>query len=132
MQSFIRHFNQYILVDPCRGNATFPAGFDRGLAIDLESYDTEFDTTGILEFDTNGILETRFHENYNIFISHPDKHKCNWKIVSTINVTYAPIQINWARNIASNYLYPRPTKLEGGYTGFTLSVCLSVRLSVCL
>ena len=29
------------------------------------------------------------------------------------------------------YLYPRPTKLEGGYTGFTLSVCPSVRLSVC-
>ena len=24
-------------------------------------------------------------------------------------------------------LYPRPTKLEGGYTGFTLSVCPSVR-----
>ena len=24
------------------------------------------------------------------------------------------------------YLYPRPTKLEGGYTGFTLSVCPSV------
>ena len=29
-------------------------------------------------------------------------------------------------------LYPRPTKLEGGYTGFTLSVRLSVCLSVCL
>ena len=29
------------------------------------------------------------------------------------------------------YLYPRPTKLEGGYTGFTLSVCPSVRPSVC-
>ena len=32
-------------------------------------------------------------------------------------------------------LYPRPTKLEGRYTGFTLSVrlsvCLSVRLSIC-
>ena len=32
------------------------------------------------------------------------------------------------------FLYPRPTKLEGGYTGFTLSVrlsvCPSVRLSV--
>ena len=32
----------------------------------------------------------------------------------------------------SSYLYPRPTKLEGGYTGFTLSVCPSVRPSVCL
>ena len=33
------------------------------------------------------------------------------------------------------FLYPRPTKLEGGYTGFTLSVrlsvCPSVRPSVC-
>ena len=28
------------------------------------------------------------------------------------------------------YLYPRPTKLEGGYTGFPLSVRLSVRPSV--
>ena len=38
--------------------ATFPAGSDRRLAIDLESYDAEFDTTVI--------LETEFHEN-NIF-----------------------------------------------------------------
>ena len=29
------------------------------------------------------------------------------------------------------FLYPRPTKLEGGYTGFTLSVRLSVCPSVC-
>ena len=41
--------------------ATFPAGFDRGLTIDLESYDAKFDTTVI--------LETEFHENNNIFIS---------------------------------------------------------------
>ena len=75
--------------------ATFPAGFDWGLAIHLENYDAEFDTTVI--------LETGFHDNSNIFISHPDKHKCNWKIVSRMNVTYAPIQINWARNKASNY-----------------------------
>ena len=31
---------------------------------------------------------------------------------------------------SEEYLYPRPTKLEGGYTGFTLSVRLSVRPSV--
>ena len=86
-QSFISHFNQYSLVDPSWDN--------RELAIDLERYGAEFDTTVI--------LETEFHENNNISISHPDKHKRNWKIVSTINVTYAPIQINWARNIASNY-----------------------------
>ena len=28
------------------------------------------------------------------------------------------------------FLYPRPTKLEGGYTGFTLSVRPSVRPSI--
>ena len=55
-----------------------------------DRYDTEFDTTVI--------LETEFYENNDIFISHPDQHKCNWKIVSTINVTYAPIQINRGRN----------------------------------
>ena len=37
------------------------------------------------------------------FISHPDKHKHNSKIVSKTNVTYAPIKIDWAMNIASNY-----------------------------
>ena len=86
MQNFISHFNQY-MVDPSWGK--FPAWFDRGLAIDLESYDAQFNTAVI--------FENEFLEN-NIFISHPDKHKCNWKIVST-NVTYAPIQINRARNI---------------------------------
>ena len=59
--------------------AIFPAGFDRGSAIDLKSYDAEFNTTVS--------LETEFHENKTIFISHPDKHKRNWKVVSTINVT---------------------------------------------
>ena len=32
--------------------------------------------------------------------------------------------------VFQSLLYPRPTKLEGGYTGFTLSVRLSVRPSV--
>ena len=93
IQSFISHFNQYSLVDPSWGN--IPSWVWQGLAIDLESCGAEFDTTVI--------LETEFHENNNISISHPDKHKRNWKIVSTINVTYAPKQINWARNIVSNY-----------------------------
>ena len=43
--------------------ATFPAGFDRGLAIDLKSYDAEFDTTVIFEIE--------FHENNNIFYFPP-------------------------------------------------------------
>ena len=38
---------------------------------------------------------------------------------------------SWISWLNTQYLYPRPTKLEGGYTGFTLSVCPSVRLSVC-
>ena len=49
------------------------------------------------------MLETEFHENNNIFISHSDKHKRNWKICSTISVTYAPMQNDRARNVASNY-----------------------------
>ena len=93
IQSFISHFNQYSLGDPTWGN--IPSWVWQGVAIDLESYDAEFDITVILETD--------FHENNNIFISHPDKHKRNWKIVSTINIIYAPIQINWARNKTSNY-----------------------------
>ena len=39
---------------------------------------------------------------------------------------------NLYENVDYDLLYPRPTKLEGGYTGFTLSVCPSVRPSVCL
>ena len=54
IQGVISHINQYSLV-----------------AIDLESYDAEFDTTVI--------LETEFHENNNIFNSHQDKRKRNWK-----------------------------------------------------
>ena len=40
------------------------------------------------------------------------------------------IQFPCLIHLAILLLYPRPTKLEGGYTGFTLSVCPSVRLSV--
>ena len=78
---------------PISFQAEYPPGVWRGVSHWL--YGAEFDTTAI--------LETEFHENNSIFISYPDKHKHNWKIVSTMNVTYAPIQINWARNIASNY-----------------------------
>ena len=43
-----------------------------------------------------------------------------------------PVTSGFASQRASSLLlYPRPTKLEGGYTGFTLSVRPSVRLSVC-
>ena len=89
----ISHFNQYSLVDPSCGN--IPSWVWQGVSHWFRKLRREFDTTVI--------LETEFHENNNSSISHPDKHKRNWKIVSTINVTYAPIQINWARNIASNY-----------------------------
>ena len=104
MQSFISHFNQYSLGDPLW--ATFPAGIDRGQYTCLygvlqgvnhwlKSYDAEFDTTVILEIE--------FHENNTIIISHPNKHKRNWKIISTINVATAPIKVNWATNIAYSY-----------------------------
>ena len=110
IQSVISHFNQYSLVDPSWGNipswvwqegwggvggggwvgvgwgvggGVGVGGWGGGVAIDLQSSDAEFDTT------VN--LETEFHEINNIFISHPDKHTRNWKIVSTINVTYALI-----------------------------------------
>ena len=44
----------------------------------------------------------------------------NWKPCDRVNISVKePIQ--------NGFLYPRPTKLEGGYTGFTLSV----RPSVC-
>ena len=45
-----------------------------------------------------------------------------------------PLRAKFFRGNINIYLYPHPTKLEGGYTGFTLSVCpvrLSVRPSVC-
>ena len=93
IQSFISHFNQYGLVDPSWGN--IPSWVWQG---------------GSHWFGKlwrrvwhHRHLETGFHEHNNICMSHPDKHKRNWKIVSTINATYAPIQINWAGNTASNY-----------------------------
>ena len=92
MQSLISHFNQYNLVDPSWGNIS-------SWVWQRVSHWFNYDAA----VDTNVILEIEFHENDNIFISNPDKHKRNWKIVSTINVTYEPIQINWARNKASNY-----------------------------
>ena len=43
----------------------------------------------------------------------------------------AAIKIIAIKQKQMGLLYPRPTKLEGGYTGFTLSVRLSVCPSVC-
>ena len=57
-------------------------------------------------------------------IQNPDKHTLTHlpkdKIAAILQTTFL-----------NAFLYPRPTKLEGGYTGFTLSVCPSVRPSVC-
>ena len=50
-----------------------------------------------------------------------------WRM--TLRNDRAPLLINIKLCVS---LYPRPTKLEGGYTGFTLSVRLSVCPSVCL
>ena len=87
MLSFISHFNQISL-----GN--IPSWVEKGLTIDLESYDAKFDTIVI--------LESQFQENY-IFVSRLNKHNRHWNIVSVITLTDALIWINWARNIASNY-----------------------------
>ena len=93
IQSFISHFNQYSLVDPSWGN--IPSWVWQGVSHWFRKLRRQV--------WHHRLLETEFRENNNISISHPEKHKRNWKIVSTISVTYAPIQINWARNIASNY-----------------------------
>ena len=69
-----------------------------GLTIDIESYDAEFDTTVI--------LGTEFHDFF--FISHQTSTNITEKIFSTINVIYAPLQINWARNIAYKYFSQQP------------------------
>ena len=80
MPSFISHFNQHTPVDHLR--ATYSSGFERGLTIELQRYDAKFHTIVI--------LETEFHES-NIFVSHPNKQKHDWKIVTTVNVTNVPI-----------------------------------------
>ena len=56
-----------------------------------------------------------------------------WTVIWTycfVSEIWAVIKPPWYTRDPS--LYPRPTKLEGGYTGFTLSVRLSVCPSVCL
>ena len=88
IQSFISHFNQYSLVDPSWGN--------------IPSWVWQGDSHWFRSLTPPSFWKLNFLK-ITISISHPDKHKRNWKIVFTINVTYAPIQINWARNIASNY-----------------------------
>ena len=102
IQSFISHFNQYSLVDPFWGY--IPNRVYQGVKYWFRKLERRVYTTVI--------LETEFHGNISIFISHPDKHKRNWKIVSTINVTYAPLQIDWARNIAFNYIRQQQTALS--------------------
>ena len=61
----------------------------------------------------------------------PDKFKCcsQWPI--TTHDLQDAEYIRWKPPLNNGaLLYPRPTKLEGGYTGFTLSVRPSVRLSI--
>ena len=60
------------------------------------------------------------------------KKNC-WNKLSKRTFKWTHILARWHlnHNVKCFYLYPRPTKLEGGYTGFTLSVRLSVCPSVC-
>ena len=53
--------------------------------------------------DTTVILWSEFHEINNVFVSKSNTYKRNWNIASTKNITYAPIQTNWTRNIAPIY-----------------------------
>ena len=92
IQNFSSHFNQYSLIDPSWCN--IPSWLWQG-------FNHWFRKLWRRVWHHRH-FGNRIHEN-NIFIFYPDKHKRNWKIVSTINVTYAPIQINWVRNIAPNY-----------------------------
>ena len=43
---------------------------------------------------THHRLKAKFDENNNISVSHLN-HQCNWKLPSTIFLTYAPIQWEW-------------------------------------
>ena len=56
-------------------------------------------------------------------------------ICSSANSSYVQYYIVFSDAYMNEWtessLYPRPTKLEGGYTGFTLSVRPSVRPSIC-
>ena len=123
IQSFISHFHQYSLVDPSLGN--IPSWVWQGVSHWFRKLRRRV--------WHHRHLETEFHENNNISISHPDKHKRNWKIVSTINVTYAPIQINWAMNIASNYFSPTTTclKLHHGLKCYGSSLWTTSSIVLC-
>ena len=54
--------------------------------------------------------------------------------LKALSITWNNVDLSSVRSCGihlKELLYPRPTKLEGGYTGFTLSVRLSVCPSVC-
>ena len=53
---------------------------------------------------------------------------CHCLLLTRWGLATHAYMMNWAIFRPNNVLYPRPTKLEGGYTGFTLSVCPSVCL----
>ena len=71
---------------------------------------------------------------FNIKMSSYQNRKSHCGDKTVIRLSYLHCGISYTGKMAS-LLYPRPTKLEGGYTGFTLSVrpsiCPSVRPSVC-
>ena len=73
---------------------------------------------GVLVFSIFKLIEF-------LFIKMVPDHPCYFEM-SFIGRKYCK-SVNWS-SVA--FLYPRPMKLEGGYTGFTLSVRLSVRPSV--
>ena len=73
------------------------------------------------------VLNVLIRDQCRVFFSFP---LCNLAKLIWQNSRHCGSDIIWWLRFGSS-LYPRPTKLEGGYTGFTLSVRPSVRLSVC-
>ena len=48
------------------------------------------------------IFDTEFDKNNNIFVSHPNKHQHNWKIIHNMIVTDVATYINSPGNLASD------------------------------
>ena len=93
IQNFISHFNQYSLVDPFWGN-------NPSCVWERVSHWFKKLWHRVWHHHHFG---NWIHENNYIFITHPNKHTRSWKTISTINVTYAPMRINWARHIACDF-----------------------------
>ena len=91
-------------------------------------------TNGVGSGHKNGLVHSSSHPSVTLSAHLQANHILDWAHIQWVNYLWTFTCLNhfwshhWIPTIS--WLYPRPTKLEGGYTGFTLSVCPSVRLSV--